>query len=205
MRPFNEAELPPITVISLDEAVSEGLMLSQYSSRMRLKNRIIVGVLTHDRQYDPAQYVDEARRALSVLIDESDLDASRVARQLRVVVSKPGKASHAHDYRSADTKNLQRREDISEAVTEALRSRLDDDDYLLELIESARQDAWDDIARAVGDWLDRSKIVVDAAYKRNRDSRLLKLAKDLTALQAASAAAARTDSARTNAAAADSA
>jgi hypothetical protein len=187
MRPFNEAELPPIPAISLDDAVSEGLMLTNYSSRMRLKNRIIVGVLTHDRPYDPLQYLDEARRALSVLIDESDLDATRVARQLRLVESKPGKASHAHDYRFADAKNLQLREDISEAVTEELRGRRSDENYLLELIESARQDAWDDISRAVGDWLDRSKIAVDAAYERQRNSRMLKLAKDLAELQAASA------------------
>lgn len=186
MRPFNEAELPPILPIALDDAVSEGLMLAQYSSRMRLKNRIIVGVLTQDRPYDPAQYLGEARRALRVLIDESDLEATRVARQLRAVRSKPGKAAHAHDYRSADANNLQLREDISAAVMETLRQRCSDDDYLLDLIESARQDAWDDISRAVEDWLDRTTISVDANYERKKEKRLLLLAEDLAALQAVS-------------------
>ncbi|MEO7122991.1 MAG: hypothetical protein ABI400_07735 [Lacisediminihabitans sp.] len=187
MRPFNEAELPPVLPISVDDAVSEGLMLAKYSSRMRLKNRIIVGVLTQDRSYDPAQYLGEARRALRLLIDESDLEASRVARQLRIVQSKPGKAAHAHDYRSADAKNLRLREDISEAVMETLRQRASDESYLLDLIESARQDAWDDIARAVEDWLDRATITVDSNYAGERAKRLLLLSEDIAALEAISA------------------
>ena len=54
MRPFDESELPPVAPPSRDDAVSEGLMLAEYSCRMRLKNRIIVGVLTLDRPFDPA-------------------------------------------------------------------------------------------------------------------------------------------------------
>lgn len=189
MRPFNEAELPPVPPVSLEDSVSEGLMLATYSSRMRLKNRIIVGVLTHDRRFDPEQYLAEARTSLSVLIDEFDLEAARVARQLRIVVSKPGKAAHAHDYRSADTENLQSREDISVAVTETLRKQRSDGGYLLDLIEIARTDAWDDIGRAVEDWLDRTNITVDADYKRQRKKRMRLLTEDLAALQAASAAA----------------
>lgn len=91
MRPFNEAELPVVEPITLDDAVSEGLMLAKYSSRMRLKNRIIVGVLTHERRYDPEQYLGEAKRALGVLIDEFDLEAARIARQLRIAASMPEK------------------------------------------------------------------------------------------------------------------
>ena len=127
MRPFNEAELPVVEPITLDDAVSEGLMLAKYSSRMRLKNRIIVGVLTHERRYDPEQYLGEAKRALGVLIDEFDLEAARIARQLRIAASMPGKAAHAHDYRFADTNNLQLREDTSDALTTALRERRSDE------------------------------------------------------------------------------
>lgn len=186
MRPFDESELPVVEPITLDDAVSEGLMLAKYSSRMRLKNRIIVGVLTHERRYDPEQYLGEAKRALGVLIDEFDLEAARIARQLRIAASMPGKAAHAHDYRSADTNNLQLREDTSDALTTALRERRSDESYLLELIESARQDAWDDIARAVEDWLDRTNIVVDSSYERGKGERMRLLTADLLALQSES-------------------
>ena len=111
MRPFDESELPPVEPITLEDAVSEGLMLAKYSSRMALKNRIIVGVLTNDRPYAPEQYLGEARRAIGALIDEFDLEATRIARQLRMVASMPGKASHAHDYRRADAHNLRLRHD----------------------------------------------------------------------------------------------
>jgi hypothetical protein len=192
MRPFNEAELPVVEPITLDDAVSEGLLLAKYSCRMRLKNRIIVGVLTHERRYDPEQYLGEAKRALGVLIDEFDLEAARIARQLRIAASMPGKAAHAHDYRFADTNNLQLREDTSDALTTALRERRSDESYLLELIESARQDAWDDIARAVEDWLDRTNIVVDSSYERGKGERMRLLTADLLALQSASSDAAPT-------------
>ncbi len=190
MRPFDESELPPVTPVSRDDAFSEGLMLAEYSCRMRLKNRIIVGVLTHDRPYAPGQYLDEARLIIGVLADEFELEEQRVARQLRTVGSIPGKAAHAHDYRSGDTRNLRLREDVSAAVASALRSRSSDEEYLLGLIESARQDAWHDISRAVEDWLDRASIQIDAEYEAQRDERMRLLADDLLALQAVSTNAA---------------
>ena len=186
MRPFDESELPPVEPITLEDAVSEGLMLAKYSSRMALKNRIIVGVLTNDRPYEPEQYLGEAKRAIGALIDEFDLEATRIARQLRMVASMPGKASHAHDYRRADAHNLRLRHDTSEALAAALRGRRSDENYLHELIESARQDAWHDISRAVGDWLDRANIVVDSSYEREKGKRMILLSDDLLALQRAS-------------------
>lgn len=188
MRPFDENALPPVPPFSLEDAVSEGLMLAGYSSRLRLKNRVIVGVLTADRAYDPAQYLDEAREAIGVLVDEFELEGTRLAAQLRVAMSIPGKASHAHDYRSADAHNLHLRADVLSVVTDTLRQRRADDAYLFELIESARQDAWLDISKAVEDWMDRSNIRVDADYERHRSERMRLVAEDLSALDSAPAA-----------------
>ena len=192
MRPFNESELPAVEPLSLDDAVSEGLMLAGYSCRMRLKNRIIIGVLTRPDSYDAKQYLDEARAALDILVDEFDLDVDRIGRKLRVAVSIPGRAKHAHDYRSVDADNLRLREAVSSAVAKALRQHRGDEEYLLGLIESARQDAWSDISRAIEEFLNRSTIVVDAAYGRERGKRMRRLvAEDLAQLAERSAAAAR--------------
>ena len=183
MRPFDESELPPVEPLSLDDAVSEGLMLAEYSSRMRLKNRIIVGVLTRPDSYDAKQYLDEARTALDVLVDEFDLDVDRIDRKLRVAVSIPGRAKHAHDYRSIDADNLRLREEVSSAVANALRAHRGNTTFLLDLIESARQDAWGEISRAIEEFLDRSTIVVDKAYKRGRSGRIrLLVTEDLAKL-----------------------
>ncbi len=188
MRPFDESELPPVEPLSLDDAVSEGLMLADYSSRMRLKNRIIVGVLTRPDSYEAKQYLDEARTALDVLVDEFDLDVDRIGRKLRVAVSIPGRAKHAHDYRSIDADNLRLREEVSAAVANALRAHRGDEQYLLDLIESARQDAWGEISRAIEEFLDRSTIVVDKSYKRGRSERIrLLVTEDLAKLRAETA------------------
>jgi hypothetical protein len=185
MRPFDESELPAVEPFSLDDAVSEGLMLADYSSRMRLKNRIIVGALTRPDSYDAKHYLVEAKKAIDVLVDEFDLDVDRIGRKLRVAVSIPGRAKHAHDYRSVDADNLRLREDVSAAVANALRSHRGDEQYLLGLIESARQDAWGEIARAIEEFLDRSTIVVDSAYKRGRSERIrLLVTEDLAKLMA---------------------
>lgn len=188
MRPFDESELPPVAPLSLDDAVSEGLMLAEYSSRMRLKNRIIVGVLTRPGSYEARRYLDEARAAIEVLVDEFDLDVDRIDRKRRAAVSTPGRAKHAHDYRSIDADNLRLREDVSAAVAKALRSHRGDEQYLLGLVESARQDAWGEISRAIEELLDRSTIVVDKAYKRGRSERLrLLVTEDLAKLIAETA------------------
>lgn len=193
MRPFDESELPPLEPLSLEDAVAEGLMLAEYSSRMRLKNRIIIGVLTRPDRYEAEQYLEEATAALDVLVDEFELDVDRIAQRLRSVASKPGRAAHAHDYRYADTENLTLREAVSSALATALREHSEDREYLLGLIESARQDAWADISRAVEESLDRSTIVVDAAYERERKRRMrLLVSEDLAKLSAAVAATAAT-------------
>jgi len=188
MRPFDESELPPSKPPSLEDAVSEGLMLAEYAGRLKLKNKIIVGALTREQPYDPTQYLGDARAVLIRLASESERDADRVAGERQLVATMQGKAAHAHDYRYADAPNLEHREAVSVALAETLRARGEDNDYLLGFIESARSDAWADVSRAVEDSLDRSNIVVDADYERDRDKRMrLLVSEDLAKLAAKSA------------------
>ncbi|MEO6944798.1 MAG: hypothetical protein ABI053_08820 [Lacisediminihabitans sp.] len=185
MRPFDESALPAVEPFSLEDAVSEGLMLAEHSSRLRLKNRVIIGVLTQSDAFDAKHYIGEAKKAIDVLVDEFDLDVDRIGRKRRIAISIPGRAKHAHDYRSVDADNLRLREDVSAAVARALRSHRGDEPYLLHLIESARQDAWGEISRAIEEFLDRSNIVVDNAYKRGRSGRIrLLITEDLAKLMA---------------------
>ena len=188
MRPFDESELPPDRPPSLEDAVSEGLMLAEYAGRLRLKNKIIVGALTRQQPYDPKQYRGAAEAVLGRLANESERDADRVAGERRLVATMQGKAAHAHDYRYADAANLEHREAVSVALAETLRARGGDTDYLLGFIESARGDAWTDVSRAVEDSLDRSNIVVDADYERDREKRMRRLvSEDLAKLAEKSA------------------
>jgi hypothetical protein len=57
MRPFDESKLPSPKPPSVADATSDGLMLAEYAGRMKLKNAVIVGVLTRPDPYDPAEYL----------------------------------------------------------------------------------------------------------------------------------------------------
>jgi hypothetical protein len=184
MRPFDESALPERKPPSVAEATSDGLMLAEHAGRMTLANIIIVGALRGPGSYDVAQYLDAAAGVLEELAEEFEQDGERVARALRSIENRSGTAARAHDYRSADTENLQVRRAVLRSLVEHLRGRRADRAYLVQFVESARKDAWADVSRAVQDGLDRSAIVVDAAYARAQPERMRLLADDLVRLGA---------------------
>ena len=186
MTPFDESTLPSAEPASVEEATSEGLMLAEYASRMKVKNAVIVGVLTRRDNYDPEGYVADAAGALEHLAAEFDGAADRISRELTAIESLRGSALHAHDYRAGDAANLRHREATLRLLVVELRNRHDDRTYVLDLVEKARQDAWGDIARAVEESLDRSTIVVDDSYERERARRMRQVARDLARMAAAS-------------------
>src|SRR5690606_5579757 len=162
----------------------EGLMLAEYASRMRVKNTIIVRVLTRRESYTAEDYVDDAALSLEHLAAEFDAAQERIAGELRAIETLRGSASHAHDYRLGDSANLNHRRAVLQALVEALRTRRDDRGHLLDLVEAARKDAWADIAREVGETLDRSNIIVDENYERDRARRMREVSRDLARLAA---------------------
>lgn len=157
-------------------------MLAEYASRLRLRNTIVVGALTDDGGYDPRDHLDAARRILDRLIAESMSAARRLADEADVAGQTDGRAIHAHDYQSADYENLAHRRAVSLALADQLAERRDDEAYLLDLIERARVDAWNDVSHAVEDSLDRANVTVDADYERDRGKRMRQLVGDLTDL-----------------------
>jgi hypothetical protein len=182
MTPFDESALPEPKHPSVAEATSDGLMLAEHAGRMTLKNIIIVGALSGPDSYDAAQYLEVAAGVLAELAEEFEQDGERVARALQSIENRSGSAARAHDYRSADTENLRMRRAVLRSLVDHLRGRRDDRAYLVDLIESARNDAWADVSRVVQDSLARSAIVVDATYERARPERMRLLTADLVAL-----------------------
>ncbi len=184
--PFDESALPEHEAATVEESTAEGLMLAEYANRMRVKNAIIVGVLTRRETYDADDYVGDAAEALEDLAAEFDAAADRIGVELRDIEHLRGSAEHAHDYRAGDSANLKHRQAVLLALVDILRGRRDDRAYLLELIEAARKDAWADIAREVSETLDRSNIVVDENYEKNRARRMREVSRDLARLAASS-------------------
>ncbi|HEY5222149.1 MAG TPA: asparagine synthase [Microbacteriaceae bacterium] len=171
--------------MSLSGAVAEGLLLAEYASRMRLKNRIEIGALTEDTPFSADRYLDDSRETLDELATEAEEVAERIAGERRWSASLEGDAEHVHDYRAADITNLRRREELSESMATTLRERAGDETFLLGLIERARDDAWGDIAASIEDTLERRHIPVDATYRRERARRIRQfISEDLARLTA---------------------
>ena len=189
MKPFDESALPEPKPPSVAEATSDGLMLAEHAGRMTLKNIIIVGALSQPDSYDAARYLEAAADVLEELAEEFEQDGERVARALRSIESRSGSAARAHDYRSADAENLRVRRAVLLSLVDHLCGRRDNHAYLEEFVEGARKDAWSDISRAVQDSLERSTIVVDESYRRDRPEHLRLLTADLVRLAARKRAA----------------
>lgn len=170
---------------AVEEEAGEGLLLAEYATRMRLKNRIIVDTVTADGSVDPEAWADEVRLVLGGLRLEAEGSARRMEQESSVARLTGGSAVHEHDYRASDTDNLDRRRRVYRLVARRLLSWENDPTQVAALLEAARQDAQGEIdaalTRAVsGDPVGR---VEDEARLRER-LRLIATV-DLPALEAA--------------------
>lgn len=172
--PFDYSTLPWAEPPEEADAREEGVMLAEYSSRMVLKNRILVSILGDDVDFDVERFLPDARDALVRLADEMRAAADRVAQESASAATLHGRPQDMHDYRSKDLGNLELRERVNRAVARDLEQRAADDEYLRAFILAARDDAWDDVAGAIGMRLDleRPQSAVDANYRRTRKERM---------------------------------
>ena len=63
---------------AVEEEADEGLLLAEYATRMRLKNRIIVDTVTAEGSIDPEAWADEVRLVLGRLRLEAEGSARRM-------------------------------------------------------------------------------------------------------------------------------
>ncbi|NQX27796.1 hypothetical protein HQQ81_10635 [Microbacteriaceae bacterium VKM Ac-2854] len=173
LAPFNPDDNPVADPISVEEATEEGLMLAEYASRMNVKNRILIEGLTSEKSFDPTRFTRYAGESLEALAQEQTLAATRIRETLHDASVASGRSAHIHDYRPADVDNLDHREKLSLAVAATLRYRAIDPEYLLALVERAREDAWREVSQSIEENLDRTPIIdVTEEYNRDRDVRM---------------------------------
>ena len=151
LKPYDDAAVvvrPPATV---EQSVSEGLMISEYAVRLRLKNAIAVDAVVSPRAYDAQTYLAEASEAFEELAAESQDASDRLTEELARTIGRVGRAQHVHDYRRGDEANVRHRLMVATEAASALREKAGQEDYLLELIEQARNDAWDEVSASLVD------------------------------------------------------
>lgn len=170
---------------AVEEEAEEGLLLAEYATRMRLKNRIIVDTVTADGAIDTEAWADDVRLTLGGLRLEAETSAKRMEQEAKVARLAGGTARHEHDYRASDSDNLDRRRRVYRLVARRLLTWENDAVQVAALLGAARGDAQDEIdvalTRAVSG--DPVAQVEDETLLRER-LRLIATV-DLPALQAA--------------------
>ncbi len=182
--PFDESTLPPRAYLTVDEAVQEGLLLTEYASRMSIKNSFLRRVLAGQGSWDLEHGRHIARDILQALASEADTDATNLDRLIERFRTDPRTPPDPHGYSHDDLPNMLHRRDVSRGVAARLREQSADDDYLDELTDHARRDAWREVAHNIEHNLDIENTTVDADYLMQRDQRIRKLiTEDLAALR----------------------
>ena len=179
--PFDRKALPEAAPLTFDETFAEGLLVAESAARMALKNRVIVMALRGEEPYDADRAAAAARQVLLELVQEMDEVAEWSAAERESAGQREGRSQHQHDYHRADAANLRLRERVNAAVSERLAELRSDHAYLADFAETARDDAWAEIAGAIDARLAREwpEIEVDETYLRERDDRMRDLTLDL--------------------------
>ena len=157
----------PLDRASIEAEAEEGLLLAEYATRMRLKNRIIVDTMTGGGPVDLDAWVDEVRLSLGRLRVESEASARRMASERDAASTIGGLARHEHDYRQRDADNLERRRRVHLALSRRLIRWENDDAQVRSLLAAARDDAYREMRSAITATLARP------APRRDQDAELL--------------------------------
>lgn len=185
--PFDESTLPPRAFLTVTEAVQEGLLLTEYASRMSIKNSFLRRVLAGQGSWDPEHGRRIARDHLEALAREADTDAANLERLIEKFRADPRTPRDAHGYSHDDLPNMEHRRNVSRGVATRLREQSADETYLDELVGKARRDAWREVANNIEHNLDIENAPVDADYLAQRDQRMrLLITEDLAALRSTS-------------------
>ena len=126
--------------------VIEGIDIAESACRMSLKKRIVVEILRDGHNFNPADFLDDARDVLLELAKESRDAAQRVSEERKSAWGVHTRSRGTHDYRDRDTGNLRRREREYKRVAKELERRAGDETELLRIIEQARAATWEEVS-----------------------------------------------------------
>lgn len=142
--PYVAPEPPPIP--SLESQVDEGLLILASGVRMAVKNRAVIWALRERADFDRERYRDTVRVHLGAAADEAEADADRADREF----TRAGPERHHLPTQYVDEPaRLQRKADVLHALAGRLRTLSDDETFVDQLIDSARDAAWEEIGSVV--------------------------------------------------------
>jgi len=156
------------------DVVAEGLYIAAAATRLALKNRILVETISDGENFDFAHFLPEARGTLLALAAEADAEAERIRQQQRSAWRRFDDSDGTHEYRSRDVGNLRRRRKQLRRTAAELRARAEDEDALRQLVEAARDAAWEEVSRNIDRTLriEAARPDLEEDYTAMRDARM---------------------------------
>lgn len=136
---------------SSEEIATEGVFIAAATTRLTIKNRILVDTLSGNIDFSVDKYVDFARETLRDLARESESEVVRIEEMIQRAKRRRGRsrAMSMHDYQKADLGNLKHRRDQADLVAHKLRERAADDEAVEGLVRAAHKAAWNEISRNI--------------------------------------------------------
>jgi hypothetical protein len=171
--------------MSDERAVDEGLLIASAALVMAVKNAIIVAALRDGRPYDSGKVARIARAELRELANENHSNSERLEQLAEEVMLPHEKNVGSENYNRKDNPALLQRSGIYDRVSDELERLSADDEYIAQVVETARAAAWIEVGNAIEARLLRSaQPLTDPQYEQERDSRLRTLlAVDLHTLE----------------------
>jgi len=168
------------------DAIAEGLQIAAAAARLAVKNRILVGTIAEDEEFDVERFVPFARETVLALAREQEDGAAAVQRYRKKAWGRHRDPTGTHDYGDRDMRNLRLRYKLYVGTAKGLRELAANDDRLAEIVEEARVNAWADVA---GNLERRLRVEgmrpdADPDYSTMRDARMAAVAIDLERLAA---------------------
>jgi len=164
-----------------EHAIDEGLMLADRAARLDVRNRIEVETIGRGRDFVADEFRSDAVAALELLASEQEGIADRLESERRLAGSRDGYAYNEHDYRRADRRNLKSRAKTARLMAEELRAFAADPERIDDLVERAREEAWQDIAGHMQKKMRIYAVPPEFDEDPFRRDRIADLAADLTA------------------------
>ncbi len=171
---------------AVDTHVDEGQLIAATALRLGAKNRLIVRAIRDGEPFDEHWFRDSLRADMELLAQEREADAERLEAARASARRRLGRPRHFHDYRHADVRPLALREQVDRDLAARLRSLLDDEDFLEEVLSAARESALDEIVGAHQQrQVELGGFSRDERYIEEREDRLASVRRDLEGLQRA--------------------
>lgn len=167
-------EPTPEILESIEASAEDGLAMARLGAVMAIKNKILVQAITQPEAFDPSIFIPPAREIVTTLAVENLETAAVVKADLGRARKLRGEAHSRNDFRRGDVNNLTIRLGSLEEVARQLKEKLDDDDWLRELITEAHGLAWAELSREMERSLDRKEAIEFGGenYEEERSDRL---------------------------------